>query len=135
MTPEIRDSFFLAHDHVRVGTFARDLRERCERAIRNRFHQRCVTHQSDAFELPIQVATTVERAAIERADDSVVVNQAHHRHRMNRTLGQELENFRCIAVRQTLDTAPKPGPLTVRFVTLVLCSFATLVYLRIWGSE
>src|SRR5215216_3297030 len=91
MTPEISDSLFFAHDHVSVGTLTRHLRKRCECSIRDCFHQRCVTHKDDAFELPIQVATAVERAAVERTYDPVIVNQAHHRHCMNGTLGQELE--------------------------------------------
>ena len=103
MTPEISDSFLLTHDHVGVWTLTRHLRERCERSIGNCFHQRRMAHERDAFELSVQVATAVKRAAIEWADDTVVVNQAHHCHRMNRALGQKLQHFRCVVVRQALD--------------------------------
>src|ERR1041385_3144231 len=91
MTPEISHAFFLAHDQVRAGTLTRYLREGCERAIRNRFHQRRMADEGHALELPFQIATTKKRAAIETTDDAVIVNQAHHRHRVNRTLGQKLE--------------------------------------------
>src|SRR5690242_21911621 len=98
MTPEISHALFLAHNQVRAGTLTRDLRESCERAIGNRFHQRRVAHERHAFELSVQVATTVKYAAIEGTNDAVVVDQAHHRHGVNRTLGQELEHFYRVAV-------------------------------------
>src|SRR5215213_195603 len=103
MTPEISYSVFLAHDHVRVWTLTRHLREGGEGSIRNCLHQRCVAHEGDAFELSVQIATAIERAAVEWAYDSVVLDQADHRHGVNRALRQELENFCCVAIRQSLD--------------------------------
>src|SRR5215217_950897 len=103
MTPEISHSVFLAHDHVRVWTLTRHLREGGQCSIRYCFHQRCVAHQGDAFELSVQVATAIEAAAVEWAYDSVVLNQTDHRHGVNRALRQELENFCGMAIRQSLD--------------------------------
>src|SRR5215212_857116 len=103
MTPEVRYSFFFAHDHVRVRTLTRHLRESCQRTIRNRFHKSRMAHQRDSFKLSLQVATAVESATIERTNNSVIVDQTQHRYGVNWTLRQELENFCFITVRQSLD--------------------------------
>ena len=60
-----------------------------------------MAHEGHAFELSVEVATPVERAAVERAHDAVVVNQADHRDRVNRALRQELQNFGCVAALQS----------------------------------
>jgi hypothetical protein len=62
-----------------------------------------MAHQRDTFELSIQIATAVERAAVERTDDAVIVNQTHHRDRVNRTLRQKVENFCGVAILQPED--------------------------------
>jgi hypothetical protein len=103
MTPEVSYSFFLSHDHVRIGALTRYLRQRCQRAIRDCFHESCVAHQGHSFKLSLQIATAVESTTIERTNNSVVVYQTHHRHGVNRTLRQEPENFRFITVRQSLN--------------------------------
>src|ERR1043165_63041 len=59
-----------------------------------------MSYESNAFELSVQVATAIKCSTIELTDDSVVVNHAHHRHGVNRTLRQEFQNFRCFIVCQ-----------------------------------
>jgi hypothetical protein len=89
MAPEAFDLFGFAHEHVRLFAGLSKMGEDGQRFVAFGLKERGVAYERNAVDYPPAIARDVERAAVERALQTVVAYQARERNRVQRARGQK----------------------------------------------
>src|SRR5712692_888952 len=91
---------------MRMLAILRKRGEELEPGVIASLDHRDVTDQRDAFEVAPRITASVEAAAIERAYQAVIANQASHDNGVDRPLTEKGKHFGFVFARQRLNSQP-----------------------------
>src|SRR5205085_5884943 len=101
--PEARDALLLAAYEIGGRAVLREPREDGERGVVRRLDDGGVADERETREATTRVAAAVERAAVQRADETVVAYERGHEDRVHGARGEEGERLRLVRVGERAD--------------------------------